>query len=240
MKIIAISDLHGFLPEIPPCDLLLIAGDICPTSNHRVPFQAEWLNTVFRVWLESLRQVGKVIGIAGNHDFIFQNAAHLVPPDLNWIYLEDSLTEYRGLRIWGTPWQPWFHDWAFNFLPGPAGEDQATRKWTQIPNDTAILVTHGPPQHILDETIRGRHVGCPQLLHRIHQLKALKLHVFGHIHESYGTHIEDGVLHVNACTCDHRALTNMIRRVCPWDTRCKYRPARLLGHWPSRTPSVGN
>ena len=65
MKIVAMSDLHGYLPEIPACDLLLIAGDICPLGNHKPAFQAEWLDTTFRRWLESLRQVGKVIGVAG-------------------------------------------------------------------------------------------------------------------------------------------------------------------------------
>src|SRR6185437_2725231 len=100
------SDPHGYLPEVPACDLLLIAGDICPTGNHKPAFQAEWLDTTFRRWLESLRQVGKVIGVAGNHDFIFQDAPHLVPRGLNWLYLQDALAVYHDLRIWGTPWQP--------------------------------------------------------------------------------------------------------------------------------------
>ena len=184
MKIVAVSDLHGILPEIPPCDLLLIAGDICPTGNHKPPFQAEWLDTVFRRWLESLRHVGKVIGIAGNHDFIFQNAPHLVPAGLNWIYLQDSLTEYAGLRIWGTPWQPWFHDWAFNGTP-----ELLKEKWALIPSPLDILIVHGPPRGFGD-AVRAwlghvQHTGCPSLLQRIQEIQP-EVVVYGHIHEGRG------------------------------------------------------
>ncbi len=184
MKIVAISDTHGLLPEIPPCDLLLIAGDICPVSNHRIAFQAEWLNTLFRAWLDSLRHVGQVIGIAGNHDFVFQQAPHLVPRDLNWIYLQDSLATYRGLRIWGTPWQPWFHDWAFNGTP-----ELLQEKWALIPAPLDILIVHGPP-HGFGDAVPGRgsqvrNTGCPHLLRRIQEIQP-EVVVYGHIHEGRG------------------------------------------------------
>ena len=184
MKIVAISDQHGILPEIPPCDLLLIAGDICPVHNHAIDFQAQWLDSDFRRWLGSLRHVGRVIGVAGNHDFIFERAAHRVPDDLPWIYLQDQLTEYRGLRIWGTPWQPWFFDWAFNGQP-----EQLKEKWALIPNPVDIIVVHGPPRCYGDGVPeRGgsvRHTGCPHLLQRIREIEP-ELVVYGHIHEGRG------------------------------------------------------
>lgn len=184
MKIVAISDMHGQLPEVPDCDLLLIAGDICPVEDHRVSFQAKWLDREFRGWLGSLTHVRKVVGIAGNHDFIFQQSPDFVPDDLPWTYLLDQLTEFEGLRIWGSPWQPWFFDWAFNLQP-----DELRDKWALIPEGIDILVVHGPPFGFGDAVQRGKDdielCGCKHLLARIQELKP-RLVVFGHIHEGRG------------------------------------------------------
>ncbi len=101
MKIVAISDLHGYLPEIPPCDLLLIAGDLCPTYDHHPDWQSRWLANHFGAWLERV-PAKHIVGIAGNHDFVFEQTPHLVPRDLRWTYLQDSGTEIAGLKLYGT------------------------------------------------------------------------------------------------------------------------------------------
>jgi Icc-related predicted phosphoesterase len=183
MKIVAMSDLHGTLLEIPPCDLLLLAGDLCPVHNHRLDFQADWLATTFCRWLERL-PARKIVGVAGNHDFIFERARGLVPTDLPWTYLQDEGITWEGLRIWGTPWQPWFHDWAFNLW-----EPDLVAKWALIPAGTDILVLHAPPLGYGDAVPEGkgkvRLTGSPSLLARIESILP-RLAVFGHIHEGRG------------------------------------------------------
>ncbi len=181
-KIVAVSDLHGFLPNIPPCDLLLIAGDICPVTNHKLRFQADWLNTDFRFWLEAA-PAEQIVFVAGNHDLVFQHEPSWVPKDLPAAHLQDGRLEWRGLKIWGTPWQPWFFDWAFNLR-----EPELKTKWDLIPADTDILVVHGPPFGYGDAVPRQsgvEHTGSPSLLARIEAI-APKLVVFGHIHEGRG------------------------------------------------------
>jgi predicted phosphohydrolase len=181
-KIVAVSDLHGILPEIPPCDLLLIAGDVTPVTNHGLRFQADWLNTDFRGWLESA-PAGRTVFVAGNHDLIFQQEPSWVPKDLPAVYLQDSGFDGLGWKIWGTPWQPWFFDWAFNLR-----EPELKAKWDLIPADTDILVVHGPPFGYGDAVPRRggvENTGSPSLLARIEEI-APKLVVFGHIHEGRG------------------------------------------------------
>lgn len=181
-KIIAISDQHGILPEIPDCDLLLIAGDTLPDSNHDLDFQAGWLDTEFRFWLKSL-PARQIVFVAGNHDLVFEQAEFLIPKDLPAVYLQDSGFEWEGLKIWGTPWQPWFFDWAFNLR-----EPELKAKWDLIPDDIDILVVHGPPFGYGDGVPRRdgiRHAGSPSLLERIKTITP-KLVVFGHIHEGRG------------------------------------------------------
>ncbi len=197
--VVAVSDLHGHLPNIPPCDILLVAGDIAPSSH--IALQEKWLKTAFRDWLERV-PAKEIVGIAGNHDFIFEQKPDLVPK-LKWKYLQDSQIELFGLKIWGTPWQPRFYDWAFN-----ADEPDLKNKFNLIPTGTDILVSHGPPFGIGDY-VPGRnggdleHVGSPSLLDRVLKVKP-KLHVFGHIHEGRGEYERDGVKFVNATVVDRR------------------------------------
>jgi len=197
VKVVAVSDLHGYLVDIPSCDLLLIAGDICPTVNHRVEYQEHWLNTDFRYWLRKV-PARKIVGVAGNHDLIFQNAPHRVPT-LPWTYLQDAGTEFEGFKIWGTPWQLYFFDWAFNLY-----EPDLIKKWALIPSDTDIIVAHSPPRGYGDDAPRGRDtekVGSPGLLAKIVEIKP-KLMVFGHIHEGRGQWDLDGTTLANVTVVD--------------------------------------
>jgi Icc-related predicted phosphoesterase len=181
MKFACISDLHGNLPDL--CDLdydvLLIGGDICPSSNHEPLFQAYWLDTTFRKWLTEYVKK-PVIAIAGNHDWIFQTHPQEVP-DLPWTYLEDSGTMIAGLKVWGSPWQKRFYDWAFN-----TDEAHLKAAWDKIPEDTDIFLLHGPAYGLGDFSPYGKeHTGSPSLRERIDELKP-KLVIYGHIHSGYG------------------------------------------------------
>jgi Icc-related predicted phosphoesterase len=203
MRLVLLSDTHGLhdaLPSLPDGDVLVHAGDVTRRGSL-----AEVRS--FFDWFAGLSHRHKVV-VAGNHDFAFQDrsaeAEALVPAGVT--YLKDSGTIIEGVRFWGSPWQPWFHDWAFNL---PRGEALA-RVWAGVPDDVHVLVTHGPPHGILDRVVvpPGQHVGCEMLRERLAALPALRLHVFGHIHEDYGI-VEDGEANgrrtfVNACICDVR------------------------------------
>ncbi len=182
MKIVAISDLHGNLPEIPSCDLLLLAGDLCPLGDHSLANQSKWLDSDFRDWL-CQQPAKEIIGVAGNHDLVFEQRPDLVPDDLPWTYLQDAETRWEGFKIWGTPWQLWWFGWAFN-----KQLEEIAEKWALIPPSTDILVCHGPPRGYGDEANHGETKvpsGCPYLLERIKAIKP-RLVVFGHIHEGRG------------------------------------------------------
>lgn len=192
MRICAISDMHGNLPKIPPCDLLLIGGDICPTYNHQLWFQELWLKTNFRAWRYE-QPANHVIYVAGNHDFYLEkqvcnrvDQAMLSNPTY-LKYLQDESVTCEGLKIWGSPWQRPFFDWAFN-LP----EEELAKKWELIPEGTDIVLLHGPPYGYGDYVPRtytdngdeipgGEHVGSLSLLKRIAKIKPRAV-IYGHVH----------------------------------------------------------
>ena len=79
----------------------------------------------------------------------------------------------------------------------------------QIPKDTDILVTHGPPLGVCDMNLAKQHCGCPELLAVVNKFKP-RIHLFGHNHEGYGTLITDDTLFINAASIDKvtKKLTN--------------------------------
>lgn len=191
MIIDCISDLHGSFPELDGGDLLIVAGD-CTTNNS----VKAWLP--FFEWFH-VQNYRKKIWIAGNHDkslvYCISSQEHrdlFGEPDDEFEYLCDSGYEFEGLKIWGAPWTPWFMGVnpdcdAFMLKT----KTQLMEKWQLIPDDTDILVTHGPPFGTLDMSHWYNRYGCKALADRVRELK-LKLHVFGHIHEGYGQQQHEG------------------------------------------------
>lgn len=195
MRIVCISDTHGLHDtiDVPPCDLLLHSGDMSRNGSARQI-------TEFCQWFAVQPAKYRVL-IAGNHDFLFQkNAARAaeILAEFPIIYLQDSGTFIDDIHIWGSPWQPWFFDWAFNLRT----EAELAAVWGKIPESTNILLTHGPPYGIMDRVVDGRRVGCKALLERYQTLPNLRLHTFGHIHEGYGSRQHDALRFVNAASVD--------------------------------------
>jgi Icc-related predicted phosphoesterase len=180
LRVAAISDLHGYLPDVPACDVLLVAGDVCPVEDHDLDFQRRFLESRFASWLSGL-DAGEIVGIAGNHDFIAESEPGLLR-SLPWTYLSDETVEIGGLRIHGSPWTVTFMEWAFM-----KDERDLVATWARIPDDADVLITHGPPFGYGDLAVHGRHVGSETLAARLPELERLRLHAFGHIHEAGGS-----------------------------------------------------
>lgn len=196
MKITAISDTHGQhrALALQGGDLLIHSGDV---SKMGRPMEIEDFLDWFRV-----QPYAHKVFIAGNHDFFFEQAdpqviARMIPGGVT--YLNDSGCEVEGFKLWGSPITPWFHDWAFNRDRGA----EIKAHWDGIPGDTDILVTHGPPFGILDETVYSKRVGCEELLLKVYQVKP-RLHLFGHIHEDYGQYTKGETVFINASVLDDR------------------------------------
>lgn len=181
MKIIALSDLHGHLPDVAPADIILIAGDVCPLHDHAHHYQRNWLRGDFSDWLNEL-QAEYIIGVPGNHDFVLEAQPGL-GHELPWHYLLDSslITRKAGdLKVYGSPWVPNLPNWAFY-----ADDATLREKWDAIPTNIDILMTHGPPGGFGDRVFGGERVGSASLTSRLYHVQP-RLHVYGHIHEGHG------------------------------------------------------
>lgn len=191
MRIVCLSDTHMHHRKltVPDGDVLVHTGDFTRKGS-----EADIAD--FNAWLGTLPHAHKVV-IAGNHDFLFAQNNGLARALLfNATYLQDASVEVAGVKFWGSPWQPWFYNWAFNLPRGTA----LAQKWALIPPDTDVLLTHGPPFGVLDLTDRGEPVGCEELRQVVVRLSP-RLHVFGHIHEAYGEVGFGRTWCVNASNC---------------------------------------
>lgn len=217
-----ISDLHtlqdkwftkmietGGVREINHADIIVFCGDMSSRGYEReIRGFLDWFD-------KDLPSVPKIF-IAGNHDFFFEDAhkdeiEELLSDYPNLTYLNDSGCEIMGIKFWGSPVSPWFHDWAFNRYRsrGENGLYQGIKAhWDAIPNDTDVIISHGPPRGILDRVNLPKpgenpHVGCDDLLEAIERVQPSVV-AFGHIHEGYGTEHIQHVTYVNASSLNDR------------------------------------
>jgi len=203
MRITFISDTHTkhnqISNDLPGGDIIIHAGDF---MNSGYTWEEVY---PFLKWYDDLDNYDTKIFIAGNHDRLFedrnQEARGLLTGYKTIDYLQDETIIVNNAKIYGSPWQPEFYNWAFNL---PRNGEDLREKWFNIPNSTDILITHGPPFGHLDITPYGNlNVGCELLRVRLDSLKP-KIHVFGHVHSGYGYKFHEGTHFINAAVLNER------------------------------------
>eukprot|EP01117_Protostelium_nocturnum_P008202 TRINITY_DN2925_c0_g1_i1.p1 TRINITY_DN2925_c0_g1~~TRINITY_DN2925_c0_g1_i1.p1 ORF type:complete len:310 (-),score=79.25 TRINITY_DN2925_c0_g1_i1:28-957(-) len=196
LKFVCVSDTHNqhFGLDIPNGDVLIHSGDFIGRGDLE-----EYEN--FAKWISQLPHTHKIV-IAGNHDELFEKAPEQAQKILapHCTYLQDSFVVVDGIKIYGSPWQPEFCDWAFNLQRGK----EIKEKWDLIEKDTDVLITHGPPHGNRGGICRdGFDAGCEELLKSIKKIKPI-VHISGHIHEGYGVVSDEYCTYINASTCTLR------------------------------------
>lgn len=190
----AISDTHGQHRrlKLPKADFLVHCGDVGMSGN-----KTEVMD--FIDWFSALKFKYKIF-VAGNHDFYLERlgtaAVQALLPENVW-YLNDMGVDIEGLRIWGSPYTPFYQRWAFTRFRGP----QIAAHWAKIPPGTDLLITHGPAYKTLDLHRNELHIGCKDLAQRMEIIKP-KMHLFGHVHESYGSRAQSGTRYINCSMLD--------------------------------------
>jgi Icc-related predicted phosphoesterase len=204
MRIVHLSDTHMLHRrlDVPTGDVLVHSGDFVAEGTLD-----DYID-VFS-WLDSMPHKHKLL-VAGNHDSLFQQFAKLIRKRLpkSITYLEDSGTIIDGVSFWGSPWilgYPWM---AFTYRAIEGRESP----WTSVPDDTDVLVTHGPPHGILDRDYEGQRIGDVSLYKRVEAVRP-KLHLFGHVHDQNGETTRFGTTFVNAAIGDDPKGLNLSRRI---------------------------
>lgn len=222
MKITFISDTHTkhhqVTSQLPGGDLLIHAGDFSSRGyEHEVDGFFDWFN--------SLDNYTNKIVIAGNHDLMFEDdpmlAKDIISYYPNVTYLQDDLEvigeNYQSsVKVWGSPWQPEFYNWAFNL---PRNGEELKEKWDMIPVGVDILMTHGPSWGHLDTVVgQSMNLGCELLAERLKVVKP-KIHVFGHIHSGYGYKFHEGTHYFNAAVLGEDYVFTQKPTTVDWDPK---------------------
>ncbi len=178
MKIVAISDLHGHLPQLPEADIICIVGDIT-SDDHRKDGEAQWkwYNEVYLPWVESL-PARKVITVAGNHDYCFLE--HKPVPTEKHIYLENSGVEIEGYTFYGVPnTRPAISNHGFSMT-----HEDLVEVFNAVPNKLDFLLAHSSPYEVNDCGMlgdRSEDLGNKEMTETLKD-KEIRYIFCGHIH----------------------------------------------------------
>lgn len=189
LKVVLFSDTHDkhdFLDLEGSFDIALFAGD---AGTYKDPHRNKAGLLRFIDWYSGLANIRHKVWIAGNHCTSIEAGlvdAKALSLQKGLIYLEHESVQVEGLKIFGSPYTPRFgNGWAFN-----ADRGESIRElWSQIPDDTDIIVAHGPAGQILDQAVYNGSVGCEDLAKRVKEISPLCF-VCGHIHEAYGYELQ--------------------------------------------------
>jgi Icc-related predicted phosphoesterase len=228
VKITCISDTHNRHKQIDvgSGDILLHAGDATGLGKSG---EIE----AFLKWYGEQEYTHKIF-VPGNHDWGFEKEPDRFKDmceEYGVTLLNDSGITIEDIKIWGSPVQPTFCNWAFNrSITGETDPHPDIRPhWDMIPEDTDILITHGPPRGILDAIwsqhfsgIIEENVGCPFLKMRIDEVKP-RLHVFGHIHNEQGIfkRLNDNTTFINASQLDDNYEVAYTPKTIIWEDGVK-------------------
>ena len=188
MVLVLFGDTHELHREVevPAGDILICVGDFTMFSKNLSAIED------FNEWLGELPHRHKIV-VPGNHEFFLEANPERRSLLDNANVLIDEGIEIEGLNIYGSPMTP-LYGAAF----GKSSAKDRERHWSKIPNDTHVLLTHGPPFGILDvSSDQAERMGDPELRNRVRELPSLRLHAFGHVHGAFGTIEQGGVTFAN-------------------------------------------
>ena len=215
LDIIALSDTHGYLPEITtPFDLLLQPGDICPAHDHYYAYQINWFQHDYADWINKLpfkNEWSKVVLTWGNHDFVGERigktelACFDITTNNRVITLRNEEYDFnyptddgvKSLKIFGTPYCKIFGNWAFMI-----SDEKLKQKFSFIPENCDILISHDAPDMnnlglISMGHYSGTNAGNKVLADAIKEKKP-KIALCGHIHSgNHNFENIDGTLMAN-------------------------------------------
>lgn len=220
LKVCHISDshnLHRYVKIDNDVDIIIHTGDM---TNHGT--RDEMCD--FLEWWDKLPPTYKIL-VPGNHDICFDKSKFegyypywltiLLEPYLKWdalnFLLINQSCEIQTINFYGSPYTPKVRPhketrWAFS-------EERwaLNSMWPNIPKNTDVLLTHGPAYGHHDWcNPQQDYVGCESLRWNIQRVKP-KVHLFGHIHESYGNSYDQHTIYSNTSLVDY-AVTEIINK----------------------------
>jgi Icc-related predicted phosphoesterase/nicotinic acid mononucleotide adenylyltransferase len=196
VTVLHISDTHG---ADYASSISHIAADICVHSGDFFSNKktiAEEISA-FKRFFSALPFAHKIL-VCGNHEKDLDKISNaqlqsMLGEDI--ILLHDATVEILGIKFYGSPWNDSGHAY---------GVSASVRiyKWSAIPHDTDVLITHVPPHGILDlawDPYVPPYVCpvCDAMHHKYSHWgdaslgaavleRSIPLHLFGHVHDEVG------------------------------------------------------